>query len=233
MLKFRCLTLTLAASSPVHSLGIQRPNFHIPLAKIWKRNPWSCSSGVGSPSPVRIWENFKQKSCFEILFVTSLFPCKSQLVGNLLLMGCMLCLTVLTSPSTSLAPWQIFLIKNESDFDKANEHAVYRDLASFQRPSQKKWAGNVFLSSLVRQPEVRWGNLIWGNMGEIISNTRKGNWWLSHGCANLKAGVKGAGMVNDHVAQLPGWRNLCYILGDININIIWKAWDLGWSVKHF
>ena len=177
--------------------------------------------------------NFKQKSCFEILFVTSLFPCKSQLVGNLLMGWCMLCLTVLTSPSTSLAPWQIFFIKNESDFDKANEHAVYRDLASFQRPSQKKWAGNVFLSSLVRQPEVRWGNLIWGNMGEIIWNTRKGNWWRSQGCANLKAGVKGAGMVNDHVAQLPGWRNLCYILGDININIIWKAWDLGWSVKHF
>ena len=56
MLKFQCLTSTLAASSPVHSLGIQRPSFHIPLAKIWKRNPWSCSSGVGSPSPVRIWE---------------------------------------------------------------------------------------------------------------------------------------------------------------------------------
>ena len=50
--------------------------------------------------------------------------------------------------------------------------------------------------------------------------TGKGNQWQSQSCANLKAGVKGAGMVNDHVAQLPGWRNLCDILGDININII-------------
>ena len=30
------------------------------------------------------------------------------------------------------------------------------------------------------------------------------------GCTNLKAGVEGAWMVKNHVAQLPRWRNLSF-----------------------
>ena len=94
-----------------------------------------------SAAKVPCWNKSK------FVFVTSLFPWRSQLVGNLALIRSLA--FWLSFPSAALAPLKIIGYFDLFALD------CFKDLypAEFQHPLQKMWAGSVSLSMLVMPPD--------------------------------------------------------------------------------